>query len=179
MEECRKRGYNNNTSIDKMKFDKYDYCRYIAIIVDNQIHAISGVHNMDIDSRTYFRCGFRGVSLATYPSLSRNYRKTSYNVGINWFLLMRLVMKEVDSNAQFVVTTNDYSESIETAGDSHHADKFYKTVKPEGYSLLYEKITYMYTVQNVWKLDYNIWERDFYKYHVDRITLDYALSKLV
>lgn len=179
IKECKRRGFNNNSSIEKMKFDFYDYCRFIAVVKDQEIVAISGVHKMHFNSQTFYRCGFRGVTLKPGQQVSRNYRKTSYNVGITWYLLMRLVLKEKCSNPTFIVTTNDYRDSVESAGGSHRADRFYKIHKPEGYALLYEKALYMHTVQNIWQLDFDVWKRDFYKYHATHISLDGSLKHIL
>lgn len=180
-DQCSKLGYENNSSIDKLKFDYFDFCRYIGGVEKNKIYLLSGVHNFDFDNQRFYRIGFRGVSLnpPNIPlTLSSNYRISSLNVGVIFYLLMRLT-ESFFGSCKFIITTNDIELSHETAGKSHLSDKLFKSGRVSGLSLLYEKIEYLHTVQNVWLVNQEEWKKDFEYYHKNKAVLDSELKKIL
>jgi hypothetical protein len=179
--ECSSLGYKNNSRIENLKFDYFEYCRYIAGIQNHKIYLLSGVHNFDFDNKRFYRIGFRGVSLncSQIPSIfSSNYRASSLNVGVIFYLLIAMTEFYFGSS-EFIVTTNDCDLSKETAGKSHLSDRLFKSGKVLGVKLLYQKIQYLYTVQNVWLIDKAKWREDFEKYHKQKIRLDDELNSFL
>ena len=162
MEKCSKRGFDNNTSIEKLKFDYFDNVYFFAGIEDDAIKLFSGVHEFDMGGERYWRCGFRGATIDADQKMSRNLRKTSLNVGINYYIQMQYI-ESLHGPSNFVHTSNTL-ESIDGAGRSHAVDRLMKR-GVEGITLLAEDFEYLYTKQNVWLLDKNVWKRDFNKYH--------------
>lgn len=162
MEECSKRGFNNNTSIENLKFDYFEHIFFFAGIEDGKIKLFSGVHEFDMDGERYWRCGFRGATIDADQKMSRNLRKNSLNVGINYYIQMQYI-ESLHGPSKFVHTSNT-PESIDGAGRSHAVDRLMKR-GVEGITLLAEDFEYLYTKQNVWLLDKDVWYNDFDKYH--------------
>lgn len=180
IEECSIRQYKNNSSIELLKFDYFDYQAFFAGIVNDRIKIFSGVHNFDYNSSRYWRIGFRGVSLydETFkPITSSNWRKTSLNMGVNFYLQMKWVENNFGSS-NFVMTSNDFHQSIDGAGKSHKVDKLAKFGRLSGCSLIYENIEYLYTIQNVWLLDKQQWYDDFDKFYKGKIVYDSDIFRL-
>jgi hypothetical protein len=162
MEECGKRGFYNNTSIEKLKFDYFDHVYFFAGIEDDAIKVFSGVHEFYVEGQTYWRCGFRGATIDADQKMSRNLRINSFNFGINYYLQMQYI-ESLHGLSNFVHTSNA-PESVDGAGRSHAVDRLMKR-GVEGVTLLEENFEYLYTKQNVWLLDKDVWKRDFDKYH--------------
>lgn len=169
MEECATKGFDNNTSIKNLKFDYFEHLQFFAGIEDNRIKVFSGVHEFYMDNKTYWRCGFRGATIDADQKVSRNLRLGSLNAGINYYLQMKHIDK-LHGPSNFIHTSNR-PESIDGAGRSHAVDKLMRR-GIEGISLLKEDFEYLYTQQNVWLLDKEIWARDFEKYHKDNHTYE-------
>ena len=51
MEECAKKGFDNNTSIKKLKFDYFEHIQFFGGIEDNRIKVFSGVHEFYMDKK--------------------------------------------------------------------------------------------------------------------------------
>ena len=167
MDECSNRKFNNNKSISDLKFDYFEHSAFFALIHNNKIKLFSGVHNFDLNGVRYWRVGFRSVSLydnTFKPVVSRNWRKASINIGALYALQMKWV-EEQFGRAKFIVTSNVPGKSQDTAGASHSVDRALKNGIITGTKLLFEDIEYLYTIQNVWQLDQDIWYEDFEKYH--------------
>lgn len=161
--ECKVRNYNNNVSIKDMKFDYFEHSAFFAGIHDGKIKTFSGVHNFDFDGKRFWRVAFRAVSLYdSYfkPKLSNNWRISSIHMGVGITLEMKWVEKQFGPS-KFVITSNDYNNSVEKSGNGHGVDKLFKSNKISGVSLLYSNITYLNTVQNVWVLDQSKWYNDY------------------
>lgn len=167
VERCLTHGYYNNSTIDKIKFDYFEHSAFFAGIEDNRIKVFSGVHNFEYDDKQYWRVGFRGVTLyddTFKPKISKNFRKASILCGVIFTMSMKWVEQNFGPN-KYVVTSNDVQQSVDTAGRSHIFDYFVKRNRLSGCELLYEKITYLNTVQNVWQLDKDIWYDDYQKHY--------------
>lgn len=175
MEECRKRGFNNNTSIEKLKFNYFEHIFFFAGIEDGKIKLFSGVHEFDMDGERYWRCGFRGATIDADQKMSRNLRINSLNFGINYYIQMQYI-ENLRGPSNFVHTSNT-PESIDGAGRSHAVDKLMKR-GVEGVTLLKENFEYLYTKQNVWLLDKAVWKKDFDKYHKDNHTINVPSIKI-
>jgi hypothetical protein len=166
VDACKINGFQNNSTIAAMKFNHFEHSAFFAGIDDGKIKAFGGVHNFDIDGIRLWRVGFRGVSLYDdkfVPVISKNWRKAGVNVGILFTLQMKWV-ELMFRDPAFVITTNDAESSIDMSGRSHDVDLLLKR-KVEGFSLMYEKINYLNTIQNVWSLDKELWHSDFNKYY--------------
>lgn len=175
MEVCSKRGFNNNTSIEKLKFDYFDNVYFFAGIENDAIKIFSGVHEFDIDGKRYWRCGFRGATVDADQKMSRNLRINSLNVGINYYIQMQYV-ENIHGPSKFVHTSNT-PESIDGASRSHAVDRLmHRGIS--GITLLKSNYEYLYTKQNVWLLDKELWYNDFDKYHRDNHTIDVPSIKI-
>lgn len=173
MEDCLKRKYNNNTSIKDIKFNYFQHSTFFAGIQNDCIKTFSGVHNFEFNNELYWRVAFRAVSLydnTFKPKLSANWRVSSIHMGVGITLEMKWV-EEQFGPSKFIITSNDCYNSKDTAGSGHNVDKLFKTNKVDGVQLLYEQITYLNTIQNVWLLDQNVWYDDFEKHYKGKIDI--------
>jgi hypothetical protein len=171
-EECNRRGIVNNSSIDAIQFHKYDNSAFFAGIQDEKIKVFSGVHEFFIFEKKYWRIGFRGVSLYDNnfkPCFSKNYRLASLNMGVLIYFQMQWVEKNFGLS-NFVITSNSLEKS-KPSGKSHEVDRMSKSGLFSGMKLLYEDVTYAYTVQNIWLLDKQQWYNDFKKYYENKIII--------
>lgn len=176
IERCTREGYNNNSTLDKLKFDYFEHSAFFAGIEDNQIKVFSGVHNFDYDGKHYWRVGFRAATLyddTFKPKPSNNFRKISLSAGVLFTLEMKWVEHNF-GNSQYIMTSNDSENVVDTAGRSHMVDAIAKRNRISGCTLLYEKINYLNTIQNVWLLDKDVWYKDYQKYYEG--TIDVRLS---
>lgn len=181
--ECQKRGYYNNSSIEKIKFDYFEYSSFFGGVHEGKLKVFSGVHNFDFDNKRYWRVLFRGVTLyddAFKPVTSRNLRLASINFGICTTLQMKWIERNF-SDPIFVMTSNDKENSIDTAGRSHAVDRLARAGLITGCKPLFKNIEYLYTVQNVWEFNKNVWYDDFDKFYRNRddITYDNEIDYLI
>jgi len=171
IERCTREGYNNNSTLDKIKFDYFEHSAFFAGIADNRIKVFSGVHNFDYDGKHYWRVGFRAATLYDdifKPTPSNNFRKISLSAGVLFTLEMKWVEHNF-GNSQYIMTSNDSQNDVDTAGRSHMVDAIAKRNRISGCTLLHEKITYLNTIQNVWLLDKDVWYNDYQKYYEGNI----------
>jgi len=169
LEECRKRGFENNASKKNLKFDYFEHSTFFAGIQDDKIKSFSGVHNFDFDGKRYWRLGFRGVSLyddVYRPVVSKNWRLASNTMGVIFPLCIRWV-EERFGPSEFVLTSNSPGLSKDTAGRSHVVDRLAHKNRLTNAKLIYRDITYLHTVQNVWLLDKNVFLDDYLRYYKD------------
>lgn len=171
MIECSKRGFNNNTSTESLKFNYFETSAFFAAVENNKIRTLSGVHNFDYDNKRYYRVGFRAATIydETYkPKMTKNFYKSSLQFGVLFPIQMMWILKNVDSDAQFVMTSTNPVSTIDTAGRSLVVDKVFRKGKILGASLLYENITYLYTLQDVWLLDKDMFLKNFEEIHLNK-----------
>lgn len=178
--ECSTRGIKNNSSIDAIQFQKYKNSAFFAGIQDEKIKIFSGVHEMCLNNELYWRLGFRGVSLydeKLKPIISKNWRVSGFNMGIN-FTLEMLWVEQHFGPSRFVMTSNDNKRSP-ASGKSHKVDATAKNNHLSGCSLLFDNIMIANVVQNVWELDKTIWFKDFNTYHRKNYLFDKELQELI
>lgn len=171
MIECSKRGFNNNTSTESLKFNYFETSAFFAAVENNKIRTLSGVHNFDYDNKRYYRVGFRAATIydETYkPKMTKNFYKSSLQFGVLFPIQMMWILQNVDSDAQFVMTSTNPVSTIDTAGRSLVVDKVFRKGKILGASLLYENITYLYTLQDVWLLDKDMFLKNFEEIHLNK-----------
>lgn len=171
IERCITHGYNNNSTLDKIKFDYFEHSAFFASIEDNKIKVFSGVHNFDYNGERYWRLGFRAATLYddTFKlKPSNNFRKISLCAGVHFTLQMKWV-EHYHGKSKFIMTSNDSKNSTDTAGRSHMVDVIAKRNRISGCTLLHEKINYLNTIQNVWLLDRDLWFSDYQKYYEGNI----------
>lgn len=173
MEKCKLKHFNNNTSIKDMKFDHFEHSAFFAGIQNNEIKTFSGVHNFDYNNERYWRVAFRAVSLYDdifKPVLSKNWRVSSIHMGVGITLEMKWV-EERFGPSKFVITSNEPTKSVDSAGMSHLVDRLFKSNKISGARLMFEHISYLHTIQNVWLLDQNEWYSDYEKYYKNTVVI--------
>lgn len=171
MIECSKRGFNNNTSIELLKFNYFETSAFFAAIENNKIITFSGVHNFDHDNKRYYRVGFRAATIydENYkPQMTKNFYKSSLQFGVMFPIQMMWILKNIDNTAQFVTTTTNPTSNKDTAGRSLVVDKVFRKDKILGISLLYENITYLHTSQDVWLLNKDMFLKNFEEIHLNK-----------
>lgn len=180
MEECGERGYKNNTTVKDLKFDYFEECAFFGLIEtvmgNDRIVTMSGIHNFDFDGQRHYRIGFRAAS--TYieggykPKFNKDFAKHSLQCGV--LMTNQILFGEkhfINKNAKFIMTTNSPINQTEVAGRSFDFDYFARKKLMPGVTLLYENITYLNTVQNVWLIDKNVYINNFEKYHKGNIEI--------
>lgn len=158
-DECVSRGYYNNRSIKAMKFDHFEHSAFFAVIHDNKIKSISGVHNFEYEDKKYYRIGFRSVALYDNEfkfKPSKDLLKTSIQYGLMFPIQIMYAQKHFPK-APYVLTTNNSSNDKDTAGKSKVIDRKFKQSmhRLRGISVLYENIYYLNTYQTLWSIDEN------------------------
>ena len=149
--ECEKLGYENNSSLNKMKFDT---ATFFGAYENHVLFSLAGVHKFPEINEHAYRCLFRGAQLPNYtPMWSMNI----FNSGIHFsqFLYMQIKhVQEFDELSEFYITTNINNSK---AGKSN---RLHKTMMPrlskQGYwDLVNPNIVLFNTEQSLWKVNVN------------------------
>lgn len=105
---CSELGYNNNASLELMKFNgNYDlgeHATFFATIINGEIASVSGSHSL---ATAQLRCGFRSASLPKYNSLIKGLSKNHMNNLVWGFLIPELILDGLKRNFdEFYITTS-------------------------------------------------------------------------
>ena len=138
--ECKKLGYHNNESLEKMK---YDSAKWVGTFDDDLLISISGVrHEPEIENDAY-RVMFRGCTLPGYVrKISRNIEQSSYN----WQHIKFQVeyINSIADKCTFYMTSN-----LKGGAKSHRLSNFMHNCK----SVEYQGTKNPFGVeQKIWKL---------------------------
>lgn len=180
MEECNKKGYKNNISISSIKFDYFEESAFFGLIETvankDRILTLSGIHNFDFDGQRHYRIGFRAAAIYVEggykPKFNKDFAKHSLQCGVLMANQIMFGMKKfINKNAKFIMTTNSPINQNEIAGKSFDFDYFARKNLMPGVTMLYENITYLNTVQNVWLIDKDVYINNFEKYHKENIEI--------
>ena len=147
--ECSNLGYENNISLEAMKFDS---AIFFGAFKNNQLFSLAGVHKFpEINDRAY-RCLFRGAQLPGYtPKWSMNLFESGIHFG--QFIYMQIkYIQQFDSLAEFYITTN--IDNLKAGAST----RLHKTMMPriaeKGYwSLVNANMLLYNTQQSVWKVN--------------------------
>lgn len=144
------RGYKNNTSLAKLKFNELDCIKFFGVIYNDEIREMSGVHRVTIDGVEYWRIGFRAISLLDkeYQSIgvSRDLRLNSYGAGV--ILPLQCLWAQKHFNAKrFILTTNVEDRD---AGKSHRLNK---TCHSQPWMHYIKEVQLYNEMQTIWLYD--------------------------
>ena len=146
---CKLQKDNNNTSLEKMK---WDWCPIWTIaLAENKIVSIAGVHELPEVSPNAYRCLFRGAQL---PGWALGTGRDIFKTGIQLSHLLPLQIKWAkmqNENAELYLSTNINDEG---GGKSHRMDKILAPYVASRGALTLEKTINLYHVpQNLWRIN--------------------------
>lgn len=151
--ECAEHGYDNNASLEKMKFnDFYDLGEiptFFAVVVNNEIAAVAGSHSLAKDS---LRCGFRGASLPRFSGIIKGLSKT-HMTNLAWAPLMpEIILDGLERNfGNFYITTSHTAH--DASGKMQNTHRAMQLLAKQGI-LQFQGINEIYHVpQTVWKFN--------------------------
>ena len=146
---CSKLGWENNASLEAMKFSSADF---FGAYDNDVIVSLAGVHQLSEVNNHAWRCLFRGAQLPGYtPMWSRNI----FNSGIHFsqFLYMQIkYVQTIDPDAEFYISTNINSS---TGGKSSKMNSIMMPrLSKQGFWDLHKENYMLYNVpQNLWKIN--------------------------
>lgn len=147
--KCEDLGYENNSSLEKMKFDK---ATFFGAFDNDTLFSLAGVERFPIVNDNSYRCLFRGAQLPGYtPKFSLNIFESG--IHFSQFLYMQIkYIQQLDSNPEFYITANVNNPA---AGKSN---RMHKTMMPrlseKGYWDLVNPNMIIYnTEQSLWKVN--------------------------
>lgn len=155
--KCKQAGYENNSSLEAMKwngiYDLPDRARFWALIVNNEIVGISGVHKFN---NKKLRCLFRSAVLPNFqnivPGISRNHMNSApFSI-----LLPYQISWGIQNNyEEFFITTSHGSHDV--------SGKMSRTHK--ALSLLSKRhVVDFYSTEVVYNIPQTIWHLNLQKY---------------
>lgn len=147
--ECQTLGYENNTSLETMKFHS---ATFFAAYDQECIVSLAGVHQLPEVNKHAWRCLFRGAQLPGYtPQWSMNIFKSG--IHFSQFLYRQIKhVQTIDPSAEFYISTNLQS----TIGAKSHRmnDVMMPRIAKMGVWNLHAENIMLYNVpQNLWKVD--------------------------
>jgi len=152
--KCKLLGYENNSSLEKMKVDKMNipYGQYFVGLTNDEIFTIAGVHNLSETGIAGWRCLFRGAQL---PGHTPTWSMDIFKSGIHFSYLLYYQIKFVqqfEPLADFYISTNIDNPS---AGASSRLNSIMMPrLASKGYwDLTHENIQLYGTSQNLWKVN--------------------------
>lgn len=147
--KCQKLGYENNTSLESMKFHD---AAFFAAYDQECIVSLAGVHRLPEVNERAWRCLFRGAQLPGYtPQWSMNIFKSG--IHFSQFLYRQIkCVQAIDPSAEFYISTNLQST---TGAKSHRMnDVMMPKIAKMGVWHLHEENVMLYNIlQNLWKVD--------------------------
>jgi|688.fasta_scaffold37120_3 hypothetical protein len=154
--ECSKLGYENNISLEAMKFDS---AIFFGAFKNNQLFSLAGVHKFPEINDHAYRCLFRGAQL---PGHTPKWSMNLFESGIHFSQFMYMQIKHIltfDESAEFYITTN--IDNLKAGAST----RLHKTMMPrmaeKGYWNLVNANMLLYsTQQSVWKINVNNYIKD-------------------
>jgi hypothetical protein len=147
--ECQTLGYENNTSLETMKFHS---ATFFAAYDQECIVSLAGVHQLPEVNEHAWRCLFRGAQLPGYtPQWSMNIFKSG--IHFSQFLYRQIKhVQTIDPSAEFYISTNLQST---TGAKSHRMNDVMmpRIAKMRVWNLHAENIMLYNVPQNLWKVD--------------------------
>lgn len=142
-QHCGFKHYYNNSSIERLRLDRYSQSKFIVGIHDNKILSFFGCHSMDYHSEYVWRVGYRAVNLQNAINLNTG-ASMSIALSIMW-------IRKTYGECRYITTTNTPNKSVEKAGKSHRIDKVFRR-KP-WLKVLEEEYYLNNTYQTVFEVD--------------------------
>jgi hypothetical protein len=148
-QECSLLSYENNRSLEAMKFHS---ATFFAAYDQERIVSIAGVHPLPEVNDRAWRCLFRGAQLPGYtPQWSMNIFKSG--IHFSQFLYRQIKhVQDINSSAEFYISTN-LKES--TGAKSHRMNDIMmpRIAKMGIWTLHSENIMFYNVPQNLWKVN--------------------------
>lgn len=143
IQECNKRGFKNNSSLEVMRFNEIleDSGLWFATYVDNKIVGVSGLHRF----KDGYRALYRGAQLYPRPGgLSKNHMNC-------WMFYYHLpiVIDLVNAKPIYITTNTDNDAS----GSMLKLNKIYHILEKNGLVDLVSNEEVFGVNQNIWKLN--------------------------
>lgn len=169
-EECKKIGYANNSSIERLNLTAHTPSLFLVGLERKKIVLFQGCYSLRLGDTKYWRMGYRAATTIKTKALFNNHNKTPVTCGVA--LLMMQLSSKYDAK-RFIFTTNSPLHSIDGAGKSHKMDKVLS--RTPGHSLIYKNLEFKQTIQNIWKIDKNVYDKYFWNYHIHNNTFEEGL----
>ena len=151
--KCKQLNYENNQSLESIKYDKLNskYGIWVGTFINDDLISLSGVHKLFDGARVFFR-GSTLPGYAPRKHLGKNILEQMFH--IQYHLPLQLQWGEQQNIDKFYITTN-------INGDKH-LGRMDKIVLPllEKQKIVefVEETEVFYTQQNVWKINVdNYW----------------------
>jgi hypothetical protein len=148
-EKCKNLGYENNTSLEKIKFFN---AVFFGAYDDKKLISIAGVHRIPEISHNAWRCLFRGAQLPGYtPEWSLNIFKSG--IHFSQFIYQQIIyVQSLEPSPEFYISTN--VNNIKAGSSSRLNKTMMPRLEKLGYvSLSHPNFILYNTLQNVWKLN--------------------------
>lgn len=151
--EAEKLGYNNNSSLSNMKFNgTYDLGEvptFFAVVVDNEIAAVSGSHSLGPKE---LRCGFRGCALPRFNGIIKGLSKT-HMTNLTWGpLIPEEIIDGLERGyEEFYITTSHTAH--DSSGRMHKMHKVLQLLEKQNIVEFAGIETYYYVPQTKWKFN--------------------------
>lgn len=151
--ECGEIGYNNNASIEAMKFggtyDLGERATFFAVTVDGEIAAVSGSHSFGSKA---LRLGFRGCALPRFSGIIKGLSKT-HMTNLTWG---PLVPEEIIDGLErgyeeFFITTSHTSH--DPSGRMHRTHKVMQLLAKQDIVEYVGIETFYHIPQTKWKFN--------------------------
>ena len=140
--ECRRLGYDNNSSLIKMK---WDWClesgAWFATYIDDEIVSLSGIHPFEDG----YRALFRGAQLR-----SRNVGLNRYHMQSYCFSAQLPLQLEYAQDKPVYITTNTDNDA---SGKMASVNRTFYHLAKLGVVDFVRADEIFYTQQNIWKLN--------------------------
>lgn len=150
---CNELGYNNNASINAMKFgQEYDLgelATFFAVVVNGEIAAVSGSHSLGPKE---LRCGFRGCALPKYRNVIKGLSKTHMN-NLTWGpLVSEEILDGLERGYEsFYITTSHTSHN--PSGRMHRTHRVLELLAKQGIVEHMGIETFYHIPQTKWKFN--------------------------
>ena len=153
--ECVSVGYNNNGSLEAMKWGgKYDLpsgANYWALVVNSEIASISGSHSYS-DTHEELRCLFRSATLPRYQKLLPGISKTHMNSVPFSLLLPEQINWGLDEGySEFYITTSHGSH--DASGKMSRTHRALELLAKQNIVEFVRREEYYYTPQTIWRIN--------------------------
>jgi hypothetical protein len=151
--ECKELGYNNNSSVEAMKFgamyDLGEYATFFAVRVDDEIAAVSGSHSFGTKE---LRLGFRGCALPRFSGIIKGLSKT-HMTNLTWGpLIPEEIIDGLERGYEdFFITTSHTSH--DPSGRMHRTHKVLQLLAKQNIVDYVGIETFYHIPQTKWKFN--------------------------
>lgn len=151
--ECKKVGYNNNSTLEDMKwgdsrYDLPDIAHWWALIIQDNVASISGCHKIN---ETQLRCLFRSATLPRWDNLITGISKNHMNsIPFSLLLPKQIEWGLAQGYTEFLITTSHGEH--DASGKMNRTHRAISLLSRRGIvEFVGEEIIY-HTPQTVWRI---------------------------